>query len=127
MQIFRQLKFVICTGLKASTTIFQKIFASLLICIFAFSITPSIAIHNLFAHHTDKDIQHHHAQTNEVATAGYNCHFDNLVCEGSFLSSINIILEKPVVTVTIYRAAYSKSFYSLHHFFTELRGPPFSA
>ena len=95
-----------------------------MICLFAFSNTPSIVFHNMLAGHHDETLQHHHTQNNEVAKAGANCHFDTLVCEASYLNNIvPITIELPFFSGAAYFSSY-QTFYTQHHFYAELRGPP---
>lgn len=105
-------------------TIQRRIVSLLLICLFTFSITPSIVLHNMLADHHDETLHHHHSQSNELAKAGANCHFDTLVCEASYLNNIvPISIKPPIFDEALYISSYP-TFYSQHHFYAELRGPP---
>ncbi|MDQ6814784.1 MAG: hypothetical protein M3040_13690 [Bacteroidota bacterium] len=110
--------------MKTSYIILQRIIAILLMCIFALSITPSVVFHNLFSTHKDHDIAHNHTHSNEIAKAGINCHFNNLVCKNHFiiLSTAPSSASKDFSARAMITSA--QHFYSQHHFFAELRGPP---
>ncbi len=105
-------------------TISRRFFALLLICIFAMAITPAMFFHNMLAGHHDENIEHHHKRTNEIAKASINCHWDNMVCEQSFLNNSTVIsIATPFFCEAKPIASYS-AFFTQHHFYAELRGPP---
>ncbi len=105
----------------------RRFLAVVLLSIFALAVTPSIIFHNILAHHTDETIQHHHTQSEELANAGINCHWDNLVCEGSFLNdfcSLDVVGIEPFSP--LYPIFYTNHF-TLSQHFVALRGPPAKA
>lgn len=110
--------------MKLPLTILRRTLGVAMLCIFALAITPSVVFHNMLAHHTDETIQHHHKKSREVANAGINCHWDNLVCEGSFLNDFSPVnISGPLNFGATYAPSFH-AFYSQHHFYAELRGPP---
>jgi nitrogenase subunit NifH len=92
--------------------------------IFTLSITPVTFVHNLFAHHRDVKIVHNHTKTSEIAIAGINCNTENFVGENNFILSYSPLLLLTAFIPSLYLDGYTRSFYSQHHFFAELRGPP---
>lgn len=107
--------------------ILQRFISFLLICIFAFSITPVIVLHNLFADHSDIVINHNHIKSNEVAKAGINCHIESFVAERNFIASYTPLHLSYPANYSEFFSRYVLAFYSQHHFFAELRGPPAKA
>ena len=92
--------------------------------IFLLAITPTVVFHNALANHHDENIEHHHTKTHEIAKASINCHWDNMVCEQVFLNNAALIsIAVPFFCEAKPFDIYS-SFFSRHHFFAELRGPP---
>ena len=68
----------------------------------------------------DKAVQH----GTMVGVAGYHCNTDNLVTNTPFNLYIQPLLPPPLVTISFDKGVMIASFYSLHHFYSELRGPP---
>jgi hypothetical protein len=96
-----------------------------MICILAINITPVAFYHDVFSGHTDADVEHNHSYDSEVAVAGVNCHNGDFLADNNPVISIPLFSVKcPVVTYT-FVSKPSVDFYSLHHFYAELRGPPF--
>lgn len=108
-------------------TILQTAARFFLICIFVLSITPVIFLHNMFADHLDLKIEHHHKRTNEVAKAGIDCHTENFVAERNFLFMFHPVQFLLSAAFPALFSTYIQDFYSQHHFFAELRGPPVKA
>ena len=110
-------------NLKKSNQI-RRFLAVTLLSIFAIAVTPSIIFHNILAHHTDETIQHHHTQSEELANAGINCYWNNLVCEGSFLNNFCSV---ELVRLDAFSIVYEKYFtthFTLYQHYVVLRGPP---
>jgi hypothetical protein len=114
-------------GLKQvqlSTTI-RRIISIVLIGVFAISITPAILLHNLFSDHVDTKVHHNHTLTSEVSTAGVDCHCESFVAETNFLYAIPSLGIEPLeAPASVYVVHSNQSFYTQHHFYAELRGPP---
>jgi hypothetical protein len=104
--------------------ILKRVICLTLVCVFALSITPAVVFHDLFSGHTDYKVQHHHKHTNEIAIASVNCHFDSFVCSHSFVNLYTPVTFDPVINLNTFLAVESREFYSEHHFYAELRGPP---
>ncbi|HQW83588.1 MAG TPA: hypothetical protein PK987_03965 [Ferruginibacter sp.] len=102
----------------------KKIVAAFLLLVFAFSITPTIILHNWFAHHTDAvaNKREHHKET--IGIKLFNCHCDNIVAVSPFTEPEKIDL-LPIVrhytvastVVKVYPISTASILYSL-------RGPP---
>ena len=102
----------------------RQFLAVLLLSIFAIAVTPSIIFHNILAHHTDETIQHHHTQSEELANAGINCHWDNLVCEGSFLNNFSSVELFGLASFSPFYSFFYTTHYTLFKHYVALRGPP---
>jgi hypothetical protein len=109
--------------LIANQTI-RKIVSGILICLFALSNTPKILIHDLIAKHRDYLSWNHDIKGPQVNKAGFNCHFENFVAESPFIYVCTAIENIIPSHFAIARSNLAKSFFSQHHFFCELRGPP---
>lgn len=96
----------------------------MLIGIFAFSITPKKTIHRWIADHKDQSLANAAQHGNMVGIAGYHCNTDNLVTDTPFNLYIHPLLLTAPAAISVYRGDMTASFYSLHHFYSELRGPP---
>ncbi|GEO10024.1 hypothetical protein [Segetibacter aerophilus] len=110
--------------MQKGQTILRKAVNILLICILALSITPATVFHNLFLDHTDYAVAHNHTHESELAQAGINCHFDCFVCQTPFVSLITPSSPGIQTFHFTFVDPGVESFYSQHHFFAELRGPP---
>jgi len=107
--------------------VIRKLIAALLLLIFAIGSSPKIFFHDLLAKHKDTIgcTKNHHSTA--VHKQGINCHFDDLVVTAPFVPTPSVVdcaltlsFQKPEDHFTI-------DFYSQHHFFSELRGPPSQA
>ena len=124
---------VICTLISNSSATFaqlkqcpviQKFIAALLALVFLISIVPKTYFHDLIAHH--KDIsnckQVHHKPI--LHQQGFNCHFDDLVVTLPFVLSAPFSYHQIEIFPEKQKQYFTIHFYSQHHFFSELRGPP---
>ncbi len=106
------------------TLFIKKIVAAAMLIVFAFSITPTIFLHNKFANHTDSVKKKSHSNQDQVGKKLFNCHCDNIVAVSPFTDTdhfkvlpvqqifSNIKADKPVHFSSSQPASYS------------LRGPP---
>ena len=95
----------------------------LLICLFAFSITPVILLHSIFAHHQDK-LRDNAYPGLQLSVAGFNCNTGNFVAEPHFFNpdiGPDIKLPKGYNSLTLLRNCYLFSCAKLPQ---SLRGPP---
>jgi hypothetical protein len=102
----------------------KKLVASLLLIVFAFSITPTIVFHNWLANHTDTCKRSSDTKAQQLGKQTFNCHCDHIVAESPFTEPETFKSLSPLqifaltTTVDIVQLPSSKTiFYSL-------RGPP---
>jgi hypothetical protein len=69
---------------KTYHSFFQRIIAFFVLAVFAFSITPKIALHDFVANHKDTPIKSNAQKQAQLHNAGFNCNADNLVVESPF-------------------------------------------
>jgi hypothetical protein len=101
----------------------QRFLASVLLLVFAFSITPKKYLHDLVADHEDFYSCYSGDETT-VSTAGFNCHCDDLVVSTPFVKTV---FESALSPAPVHKAFPS----STYHFFfystssaKDSRGPP---
>ena len=105
--------------------ILHKIICSFLICAFALSITPVFFLHTLVANHKDGYVGLKKDNTQKISKSTLNCNVENCVAHSPFVPTIDVTkneIAKHFINLNIF---YKNDFYSRHHFFCELRGPPF--
>jgi hypothetical protein len=95
-----------------------------MICILVISITPVTLYHDLLSDHIDKNIQHKHSDQTEVATGSVNCHMDGFVADKNYTFTIESFDFRCPGITCLYIHKPAPDFYSQHHFYAELRGPP---
>lgn len=106
----------------------QKIGVGFLMALFAFSIAPVALLHDAITKH--KDACYHNLEQKEksISKADVNCRCISFVADVHFISSFfPEHLHQPIQATQIRNQFYLSQFYSQHHFFAELRGPPFAA
>lgn len=103
--------------------IIKNVITSLLLCTLTLSITPVFFVHTLFAKHTDNttDTQ---STGYHLTEGGFNCKCDDFVAEAQFLNDAEYIPLKIIKYFSVFNGSHSYHFYSQHHFYSELRGPP---
>jgi len=104
--------------------IIKKIVAIFFAFLLLLSMAPKIVLHDLVAHHRDKSFSTHSTTQTEVSKAGFNCHFDDFVCESPFIPYQAVNLYKPLLVHQIFSQFYKSSFSTPHYFYAALRGPP---
>ena len=104
--------------------IIQRILASFLLGIFAFSITPKIILHNVVANHKDTPFASNSEKKAQINKAGFNCNCDNLVVESPFTDQhepfeiiINHFFLPPIIKNI-------NSVKTVVQYYPALRGPP---
>ncbi len=96
-----------------------------LFLVFSLSITPTKILHTLFADHKDaKEISTHASNELAISVALYHCQCDNLVVESPFSLQLNPIFTEVLELTINNNSARESDFYSIPHFYSELRGPP---
>lgn len=71
----------------------RKIFAALLLCIFALSVTPTRYLHQLFANHKDFISKTNPGPRPQLNVAGINCH-----CETNVVIAPYTVQPSPLIT-----------------------------
>lgn len=113
-----------CRKKMGSNNTIRSFISLLLICTFVLSITPKKLLHTWLANHRDQPTKAAHNQSTSIDVAGYHCNVDNLVAESSFEQTLAEFHLKCPQVFSSFKGELSYSFYSLHHFYSELRGPP---
>ncbi len=97
----------------------------MLIGSFALSITPKKILHNWIADHQDRvPVAVQDLGSKTVAMAGYHCNVDSLVVESPFQLFAYTSPQNESILFGLVIVEPLASFFSLHHFYSELRGPP---
>ncbi len=78
----------------------------------------------MVADHRDGGGYHNSSKVPQLSQQDFNCHFDNLVVESPFVPVSVIAIVYIRLPYSLQKEYLSSDFYSLHHFYTELRGPP---
>ncbi|MEO6219218.1 MAG: hypothetical protein ABIO81_02235 [Ginsengibacter sp.] len=103
----------------------RKLFATSLLLIFAFSITPTKVLHSLFANHKDANVKDKKASNIPIlSVAVFNCQCDNLVVESPFTLHCQPIVTNLPELFFINNPAPELSVPCTGYFYFELRGPP---
>jgi hypothetical protein len=95
-----------------------------MLIVFAFSITPTIVLHNWLANHTDTYKKSTGSKEQQVGKETFNCHCDNLVAESPFAEPEKLKNLSPLQVFTIITTADIVQLPSSPTIFYSLRGPP---
>ena len=104
--------------------IIRKIVASVMLIVFAVSITPTIVFHNLFAGHTDTAKKTGGHQQEQVGKQTFNCHCDNIVAESPFTEPALVYIAPAEQAFSLVKFDKEQSLISSPQIFHSLRGPP---
>lgn len=102
----------------------RKTIAAFLILVFAFSITPTIVLHNWFANHTDTCTQQKNSQSPQISSATFHCHCNSMVAVSAFTEPGQFeiaVVEKVFNTATSTEIVQPTTSLIIFH---ALRGPP---
>ncbi|MBX2932738.1 MAG: hypothetical protein KF825_00740 [Ferruginibacter sp.] len=102
----------------------RKSIAAFLILVFAFSITPTIVLHNWFANHTDTCTQQKNSQSSQISSATFHCHCNSMVAVSAFTEPGQFeiaAVEKVFNTATSAEIVQPTTSLIIFH---ALRGPP---
>lgn len=102
----------------------RKIAASLMLMVFAVSITPTIIFHNLFAGHTDSVNTDRGAGSTEIGVPLFNCHCDHLVAESPFTGLVQFVESRTAPFYAAYNETGQTPLSSSPGCSYPLRGPP---
>jgi hypothetical protein len=98
--------------------------AGLMLVIFAFSITPTIILHNWLANHKDSVRKLPAKNQQLVGKVLFNCNCDNIVAESPFTEPENSFQLPQVQPFSIQQETNLVHFISSEYFHFSLRGPP---
>jgi hypothetical protein len=95
-----------------------------MLIVFAFSITPTIVLHNWLANHTDTYKKSADTKSQQVGKQTFNCHCDNLVAESPFTETEIFKSLSPTQIFAIIATVDIAQLPSSPIIFYSLRGPP---
>lgn len=98
-----------------------------MLLLFAFSITPKIALHTIFANHKDAPATAGKGETKQLYPSGFRCDCDNLVVESPFVYAGSTIQLVVPFSFVLRQDAIADHFYASDNFVFGLRGPPLTA
>ncbi len=102
----------------------KKIVAVCMLIVFAFSITPTIALHNWLANHTDTCKKITDKNTEQLSKKTFNCHCDNIVAESPFTETEIFKNLSPIQIFVLATNINIVQLPSSPTIFYSLRGPP---
>jgi hypothetical protein len=112
------------SSLKQQSVI-QKWVASLLLVVFAISITPKAYFHEVIARHKDVSVCTHPPQAAHcIHKQGFNCHFDDLVVTAPFLLGKAIDSFDSIARFPNMSSVYKESFLACSLLQKKGRAPP---
>ena len=95
-----------------------------MLIVFAFSITPTIVLHNWLANHTDTYKKNADAKKQQLSKKIFNCHCDNLVAESPFTETETFKSVSPLPIFAITTTVDIAQLPVPPTIFYSLRGPP---
>lgn len=101
-----------------------KSLAGFMLVLFAFSITPKLILHDLFARHKDLAAVSSSDDLARISLSGFRCNCENLVVESPFVAEITNFEIEPRRDLSSPPAGAVSEFHNATHFFPEFRGPP---
>ncbi len=102
----------------------RKVFASVLLLVFSFSITPTIILHNWIADHTDAAKKTGNSGKKQLSSEKRYCHCDNIVAESPFTETDDSVIPLPQQSFIVEPACLIVHIVSTPRFYFSLRGPP---
>jgi hypothetical protein len=103
----------------------RSITGLLLLLVFAFSITPKVILHSVFANHEDIRYPSGENQT-QVNKTGFYCDTENQVVELPYLENYSVVFDLvKTSSFEIFQSKTEHQFLSFSQFIAGLRGPPF--
>lgn len=102
----------------------KKIIALLFVVIFAFSITPTIFFHNLFANHIDISTIVNNNKQKQLSKIHFYCHCNDIVAESPFLITPPTLVPTPESVFYFQHTETEIHFFSTNPTTLFLRGPP---
>jgi hypothetical protein len=104
--------------------VIKKTVAAFLLIVFAFSITPTIVLHNWLANHTDTCKKATDTKAPQIGKQTFNCHCDNLVAESPFTETQIFTSPSPIQIFEVAATVDIAQLKSSPTIFYSLRGPP---
>jgi hypothetical protein len=104
--------------------VIKKIVAAFMLTVFAFSITPTIVLHNWLANHTDTYKKATDTKAQQLGKQTFNCHCDNIVAESPFTEPGTFKNLSPIQIFTVATTVNILQLPSSPTIFYSLRGPP---
>ena len=95
-----------------------------MLIIFAFSVTPTILLHNWTANHIDSVKKLKDTDQQQLSKKLYNCHCDSIVAESPFTEHFTISVSPVVTSFLLTGNNRPILFPEPVHIFHSLRGPP---
>ena len=105
-----------------SSQIIKGIIGGFLLCVFAVGITPKQVLHDALTHH--QHIPGKEKNGASVSKDRFNCDEENFVAESPFVDQDNTIILIAPETFQVSPNLFFTSYFFIHQFFFELRGPP---
>jgi hypothetical protein len=104
--------------------VIKKIVAAAMLIVLAFSITPTIVLHNWLANHTDTYKKTTDTKAQQLGKQTFNCHCDNIVAESPFTEPGTFKSLSPTQIFTVVTTVNILQLPSSQVIFYSLRGPP---
>jgi len=95
-----------------------------MLIIFAFSVTPTILLHNWTANHTDSVKKLKDTDQQQLSKKLYNCHCDSIVAESPFTEHYTISVSPVMASFLLPQNNCAVNFPEPDAIFHSLRGPP---
>jgi hypothetical protein len=95
-----------------------------MLLLFAFSIAPKQLLHDAITGHKHQYIKYDGDINIHSSNSSFQCNWSNDAIESPFANQPAFHLDHPAITYSSQFSIYILSFYSTHHFFSSLRGPP---
>ena len=103
----------------------RRCIGGFLLLLFTLGITPVSLLHDVLAHHTDVCYHQFNAKGKLITKADINCHCISFVAEANFINAHQpVIIASYPPLLAPHFTFLMLPFYSQHHFYSELRGPP---
>ena len=102
----------------------RKVTAAVMLIIFAFSVTPTILLHNWTANHIDSVKKLNDTDQQQLSKKLYNCHCDSIVAESPFTEHYGISISPVITSFLLPGNNRPVLFPESVRIFHSLRGPP---
>ena len=96
-----------------------------MLLVFAFSITPRLFLHDLFAGHVDNAGVKHSKASYQISASGFNCDKDGVVATSPFVADEHALNFQTLIFLSSFKSG-EIPFSSAGKIYSPLRGPPAS-